>query len=145
MFEILAKLFVFRIIRLIMAKVLIVEDDQFLSKMYKRKFELAGYEVELALDGEDGLSKMRTTKPNIVLMDIMMPKLNGLDAIREAKGDPMIRNIPVMVLTNLSNTDDAAIAVKNGAIGYLVKSDFTPSQVVEKVKEIMATPSSPGK
>lgn len=125
-----------------MVKVLIVEDDQFLSRMYKKKFEIAGFEVEVAMDGEDGLSKMRTTKPGIVLMDIMMPKLNGLDAIVQAKADSLIKNIPILVLTNLSNTDDAQIAVKNGALGYLVKSDFTPSQIVEKVKDIIGSNKS---
>ena len=122
-----------------MVKVLIVEDDQFLSRMYGKKFQIAGFEVELASDGEDGLNKMKIFKPNIVLMDIMMPKLNGLDAITRAKADALIKDIPILVLTNLSNTDDASVAVKNGAIGYLVKSDFTPSQVVDKVKELLAS------
>lgn len=126
-----------------MAKVLIVEDDQFLSKMYGKKFQLAGYEVEIAMDGQEGLSKMRLTKPNIVLMDIMMPKLNGLDAIAQAKADPLIKDIPILVLTNLSNTDDASVAVKNGAVGYLIKSDFTPTQVVDKVKEFLAGAAQP--
>ncbi len=121
-----------------MAKVLIVEDDQFLSKMYGKKFQLAGYQVEIAMDGQDGLSKMRLTKPDIVLMDIMMPKLNGLDAIIQAKSDALIKNIPILVLTNLTNTDDASMAVKNGAVGYLIKSDFTPTQVVDKVKGYLA-------
>lgn len=126
-----------------MAKVLIVEDDQFLSKMYGKKFELAGFEVEIAMDGQEGVSKMRLTKPNIVLMDIMMPKLNGLDAISQAKADSLIKNIPILVLTNLANTDDASIAVSRGAIGYLVKSDVTPLQVVEKVKSLLASPQNP--
>lgn len=125
-----------------MAKVLIVEDDQFLARMYKKKFEVAGFEVEVAMDGEDGLLKMRTLKPDIVLMDIMMPKLNGIDAIVQAKSDSQIKDIPVLVLTNLSNTDDAQSAVKSGAIGYMVKSDFTPSQVVEKVKGIIGNISA---
>lgn len=122
-----------------MSKVLIVEDDQFLSKMYAKKFQIAGYEVQLAGDGVEGLSKMRMFKPDLVLMDIMMPKLNGLDAISQAKADQMIKAIPIIVLTNLSNTDDAAEAVKRGAIGYLVKSDYTPTQVVDKVREQLAS------
>lgn len=122
-----------------MSKVLIVEDDQFLSKMYAKKFQIAGYEVALAGDGVEGLSKMRMFKPDLVLMDIMMPKLNGLDAISQAKADQMIKAIPIIVLTNLSNTDDATEAVKRGAIGYLVKSDYTPSQVVDKVKEQLSS------
>ena len=126
-----------------MSKVLIVEDDQFLSKMYAKKFQIAGFEVQLAGDGVDGLSKMRMFRPDIVLMDIMMPKLNGLDAISQAKADDMIKAIPVIVLTNLSNTDDATEAVKRGAIGYLVKSDYTPTQVVDKVKEQLSSPQPP--
>lgn len=126
-----------------MAKVLIVEDDQFLSKMYCKKFQLAGYEVELAMDGQEGLTKMRLAKPDIVLMDIMMPKLNGLDAIAQAKADASIKNIPILALTNLSNTDDATVAVKNGAVGYLIKSDFTPTQVVDKVKEFLTSSPNP--
>lgn len=123
-----------------MSKVLIVEDDQFLSKMYAKKFQIAGFEVQLAGDGEEGLSQMRTFRPDIVLMDIMMPKLNGLDAISQAKADQMIKAIPIIVLTNLSNTDDATEAVKRGAIGYLVKSDYTPTQVVDKVREQLSSP-----
>jgi len=117
-----------------MSKVLIVEDDPFLLKMYKKKFEVDGFEVLTATDGEQGLAKMKSAMPDLVLMDIMMPKLNGLEAIGRAKADPAIAKIPVIVLTNLSSTTDAEAATKKGAIGYLIKSDVTPSQVLTKVK-----------
>lgn len=119
-------------------KVLIVEDDSFLLKMYSKKFELEGFEVQTAADGADGLAKMKSFQPGLVLMDIMMPKMSGLEAMEKAKADPATRNIPVLVLTNLSTTDDAENAVKKGAVGFLVKSDVTPSQVLTKAKEILS-------
>lgn len=121
-----------------MSKVLIVEDDPFLLKMYQKKFEIAGFEVQIAADGEEGLSKIKSFLPNIVLMDIMMPKLNGLEVVAKAKADPSLKSIPIIVLTNLSSSTDAKTAVEKGAVAYLVKSDYTPSQVVAKVKEILA-------
>ena len=118
-------------------KILIVEDDSFLSKMYKKKFEVGGFEVEVAEDGVVGLEKMKSFSPDLVLMDIMMPKLNGLEALEKAKADPEISEIPVLVLTNLSAATDAQTAVKKGAVGFLVKSDVTPAQVVAKSKAIL--------
>lgn len=120
-----------------MAKILIVEDDKFISKMYFKKFEVDGFEVELAGNGAEGLEKMVSFKPDLVLMDIMMPKMNGIDALEKAKAEDNLKNIPILILTNLSSTDDAQSAVKKGAIGYLVKSDYTPAQIVEKVKELL--------
>ena len=119
-------------------KILIVEDDSFLLKMYSKKFELEGFEVQTAADGSEGLEKMKSFQPDLVLMDIMMPKMSGLEAMDKAKADPTTKNIPVLVLTNLSTTDDAEAAVKKGAVGFLVKSDVTPSQVLAKAKEILS-------
>lgn len=123
-----------------MAKILIVEDDPFLLKMYSKKLQIEGFEVEIAKDGEEGLIKLKSFKPDLVLMDVMLPKLNGIEAIEMAKADPTTKNIPILVLSNLSSTVDSETAVKKGAVGYLIKSDFTPSQVIEKIKEYL--PSS---
>lgn len=120
-----------------MAKILIVEDDTFLLKMYGKKFEVEGFQVDTALDGEEGLAKVKTFSPDLVLMDIMLPKLNGLEAISRIKADPSTAKIPVLVLTNLSTTDDAGTAAQRGAVGVLIKSNVTPSQVVAKVKAIL--------
>lgn len=120
-----------------MAKILIVEDDPFLLKMYVKKLQVEGFEVEIAKDGEEGLSKIKSFKPDLVLMDVMLPKLNGLEAIERAKADPEIKNIPILVLSNLSSSADTEAAVKKGAVGFLIKSDYTPSQVVGKVKEYL--------
>lgn len=120
-----------------MTKILLVEDDQFLLKMYRKKFEVAGYAVEVAHDGVEGLEKMKSIKPDLVIMDVMMPKMNGLEATEKAKADPEIKDIPILIFTNLSGTEDASTAVERGAVDYLVKSDLTPTQVVDKVKAIL--------
>lgn len=120
-----------------MPKILIVEDDPFLSKMYSKKLQVEGYEVEVAKDGEEGLAKLKSFLPDLALMDLMLPKLNGLEAIERAKADPKIQNIPILVLSNLSATIDTETAVKKGAAGYLIKSEYTPSQIISKIKELI--------
>lgn len=120
-----------------MAKLLIVEDDAFLSKMYAKKFQVAGFEVELAHDGMDALAKVKTFKPEIILMDILMPKLNGLEALDKLKSDPETKSIPVIMSTNLSTTDDAETALKKGAAKYIVKSDVTPAEIVKTVQAVL--------
>lgn len=117
-------------------KILIVEDDQFISKMYKKKFEVAGHEVQVAGDGEEGVTKTKAFKPNVILMDIMMPKMNGLEALDIIKKDAELKAIPVIILTNLSTTDDAETAMKKGAAKYIIKSDVTPSQVVAEAEKL---------
>lgn len=120
-----------------MAKILIVEDDPFLLKMYVKKLQVEGYDVQFAKDGAEGLAKIKSFMPDLVLMDVMLPKMNGLEAIEKAKADPQIKNIPILVLSNLSSTADSEAAVKKGAVGFLVKSDYTPAQVIEKVKQYL--------
>lgn len=120
-----------------MMKVLIVEDDPIMLKIYIKKFQLAGFDVDSAQDGEAGLNKVKTIMPDMVLMDVMLPKLNGIEAMEKAKADPATANVPFLILTNLSTTDDADTAIKKGAIAYIVKSDVTPAQVVVKVKELL--------
>lgn len=123
-----------------MPKVLLVEDDLFLLRMYEKKFEIEGFTVEVAHDGNEGIVKAEAFRPDVILMDIMMPKLTGLQALQRLKENTQLQSIPVLVLTNLSNTDDAAAASKAGAAGYLVKSDLTPGQVVEQVRNLLGIP-----
>lgn len=120
-----------------MAKILLVEDDPFLLKMYSKKFEVEGFEIQTAADGEAGLAKIKSFLPDLVLLDIMMPKKNGMEVVEEAKANPVIKNIPIIILTNLSSTTDSELAVQKGAAAYFVKSDYTPGQVVDKVKKML--------
>jgi len=121
-----------------MAKILVVEDDPLMSRMYQKIFTFEGYEVEMAGNGEEGLDKVRSSKPTLVLLDVMMPKMNGLQVLEKLKADPETKAIPVIMLTNLAGQQDAEAALAKGAIKYIVKSEYEPKQVVSMVKEILA-------
>jgi DNA-binding response OmpR family regulator len=125
-----------------MTKILIVEDDKILSSMYRVKFTNSGFEVKIAENGEEGLKFMKSFNPDIVLMDLMMPIMDGFTALKKAKTDPKIANIPIVILTNLSQVEDAAETLKIGAAGHLVKSNFTPAELVEKTKEFLLNSKS---
>lgn len=120
-----------------MYKVLIIEDDPPYRKIYKKKFEISGYEVETAEDGIEGLQKMRAFQPDIALIDLMMPRMDGFHVLDAIAADPVLRNIPTVVLTNLSTTDSAQKALEKGARALLVKSDTEPDAIVEKANEIL--------
>lgn len=121
-----------------MAKILIVEDDPLMSRMYQKIFTFEGYDVDMAGDGEEGLEKARTIKPTLMLLDIMMPKMNGLQVLEKLKADPETKAIPVVMLTNLAGQQDAETAMTKGAVKYIVKSEYDPKQVANMVKEILA-------
>ena len=120
------------------AKLLIVEDDPLMSRMYQRIFKFEGYRVDTAADGEEGLVKVKATKPDLILLDIMMPKMNGLEVLEKLKSDPATKSIPVVVLTNLAGTQDADNALSLGAVKYIIKSEHEPKEVATMVKEILA-------
>lgn len=126
-----------------MYKALIIEDDPPYRKIYKRKFEIAGFAVEVAENGIEGLEKMRSFLPDIVFVDIMMPKMDGFQVLDSAMADPALRNIPLVVLTNLSTAVDAQKVLQKGAVAVLVKSDTEPNAIIEKAKEILAAKQSP--
>lgn len=119
------------------AKILIIEDDALLSRMYQTIFATNGYEVVLATDGEEGLAQARKTEPTLILLDIMMPKLNGLEVLERLKGDPELRAIPVVVLTNLAGNADVQAALQLGAVRYIIKSENRPKQVEETIRGIL--------
>jgi DNA-binding response OmpR family regulator len=100
--------------------------------MYQEAFTSEGFEVLFASDGQAGLDMARANKPTIILLDIMMPKLNGMQMLEQLKADPAIHTIPVIVLTNLSSTMDAEKALKLGAVKYVVKSDYKPREIYKR-------------
>jgi DNA-binding response OmpR family regulator len=120
-----------------MAKILIIEDDPLMSRMYEKIFIFEKYEVETAHDGEEGLEKVRTIKPTVILLDVMMPKLNGFQLLDKIKIDPELKKIPVIMLTNLASEKDAENAMLKGAVKYIIKSDHDPKEIVKMVKEIL--------
>jgi CheY-like chemotaxis protein len=121
-----------------MIKIFIVEDDPLMSRMYQKIFTFEGYEVEMAGDGEEALTKLPTANPTIILLDVMMPKMNGLQVLEKLKADPATNHIPVVMLTNLAGQQDAETALSKGAVKYIVKSEHEPKEVADMVKEIIA-------
>ncbi|NIM47409.1 MAG: response regulator [Candidatus Aenigmarchaeota archaeon] len=119
-------------------KILLAEDDIQLVDMYRRKFDLEGFETIIAEDGEETLKALETSKPDIILLDIMMPKVDGLQVLKKIRENPETKNIIVVVLTNLGSEATAAEIFKLGADDYIVKADFTPLEVANKVKELLA-------
>jgi two-component system alkaline phosphatase synthesis response regulator PhoP len=122
-----------------MAKLFIAEDDPLMSRMYERAFKASGHEVVMAGDGEAALATLTaaTPKPDVILLDVMMPKMSGFDVLRKVKEDANLKSIPVIMLTNLAGEKDAEKGLELGAVLYLVKSEYNPKQVVDKVDEII--------
>lgn len=116
-------------------KIVLVEDDVVLSQMYVKKFSMEGYAIERAMDGEEGLALVKSSKPDLVLLDIMMPKKNGLDTLKDIKSDPELKNTYVVLLTNVGEQNYVDEGFRLGANQYLMKSNFTPREVVEKIRE----------
>ncbi|MDD3481147.1 MAG: response regulator [Patescibacteria group bacterium] len=119
-------------------KILIVEDDRYISKMYQLKLSLEGYTVEVAENGREGVDKVKEFMPNIILLDILMPELDGFEVLKIVKGDEKTKNIPVLIMSNLGQEDHVEKGMKLGAVGYIVKSQYTPSKVVEKIKSVLS-------
>jgi CheY-like chemotaxis protein len=121
-----------------MAKILIIEDDPLMSRMYQKIFSFEKYEVEMAGNGEEGLAKAGTFGPTIILCDVMMPIMNGMQVLEKLKADPATKAIPVVMLTNLAGQQDAEAALAKGAVKYIIKSEHDPKEVTTMVKEIIA-------
>lgn len=118
-------------------KILLAEDDLQLIDMYRRKFELEGFEVQFAEDGEKAIQILENWKPDVALLDIMMPKVNGLDVLKHIKEKPGYDDVITVMLTNLGNESTAEEIYKLGATEYIVKADMTPLEVSDKVKELI--------
>lgn len=120
-----------------MSKILVVEDDTALAELYNFAFTKHGYEVEAAFDGEVGLLKAQTVKPAMILLDMMMPKMNGLEVLEHLKQSDETKNIPVIILTNLADPVVEEKARAFGVTQYLLKSQYLPLDLVEIVKNII--------
>jgi CheY-like chemotaxis protein len=121
-----------------MTKVLIVEDDPLISRMYQKIFTFEKFDVDVAANGEEALAKVNNFVPDLILLDVMMPKMNGLQVLEKLKVSDPTKNIPVVMLTNLAGQQDAEVALAKGAVKYIIKSEYEPKQVVEMVKEVLA-------
>jgi len=115
-------------------KVLIIEDEEALRKVLEEKMEHAGFEVFGAKDGVEGSDMAKSKNPDIVLLDLILPKRSGFDVLGMLKGDPELKDIPVIVLSNLAEDENLKKALQMGAEDYFVKSQHPINEVVEKVK-----------
>jgi len=119
-------------------KILLIEDDEFLSDMYKTKFESEGFEVVPAQDGEIGLKLLEEgLKPDAILLDVVMPKMSGLEVLGKIKSMNDASSMNVIMFTNMGQKEDIDKAMSLGARGYIIKANFTPSEVVVEVNKIL--------
>lgn len=122
-----------------MKKILLIEDDEMMARMYKRVLILENWSVELAVDGLEGYEKAKSFQPDLILLDIMMPRLNGFQTLDMLKKDPTTKDCPVVMLTNLADKADVELALEKGAIKYLVKSDYDMKDISNVIKEIIGS------
>jgi DNA-binding response OmpR family regulator len=116
-------------------KILLIEDDPFMRKLYRNKLMLAGFMVDEAISGEEGLNKIKAAKPDLVLLDIVLPRKSGFDVLVEIRGNEKTKDIPVLILSVLGQIQDIRKGLALGAQDYLVKSEITISEVVTKVRK----------
>lgn len=116
-------------------KIILVEDDPFLASMYVSKLETANYEIMSEEDGKKGYELIAKEKPDLVLLDILLPGMDGFEVLKKLKDNEELKNIPVILLTNLGQKNDVEKGLDLGADDYLIKAHFTPSEVIEKIKK----------
>lgn len=120
-----------------MKTILLIEDDTFLKDIYVTQLKKSGYKVEVAFDGEAGLSKIKELKPDLLLLDIILPKIDGWKLLELIKGDVNFKDLKVVILSNLGQKEEIEKGFDFGAIRYFVKAEYTPKEVVEEIKEIL--------
>ncbi|MBL7156315.1 MAG: response regulator [Candidatus Pacebacteria bacterium] len=116
-------------------KILLIEDEEIMIGLLVKKLEDQGYEVEVAIDGEQGMSKIKQFKPDLILLDIVLPKMGGFEIMEKMVEDSELAKIPVIIISNSGQPVDLERAKKLGAKDWLVKTEFDPREVVEKVKK----------
>lgn len=119
-------------------KVLIIEDDPFILETVVKKFKDSDFSVLFAKDADEAMNVVETGSPDVILLDIILPKGNGLELLKTIKSNTSSSKIPVIIFSNLGSESDIKTAMENGASSYIVKASVSPSQVVEKVKEILS-------
>lgn len=118
-------------------KILVIEDDKFLNKLYSDQLRREGFEVSMAISGDEGMSKILSEKPDLVILDIVLPHKNGFDILSEMKLHASTKDIPVLIVTNLGQDADIKTGLDLGAVGYLVKTDFSITKLGEEVRKYL--------
>jgi CheY-like chemotaxis protein len=123
-----------------MNKILIIEDEEIIRELLQKKLSQEGYEITITRNGEEGLKAMREAKPDLILLDIVMPKMGGFEVMEEMQKDPSLKNIPVIVVSNSGQPVELDKAQELGAKDWLIKTEFDPREVLEKVKKQLSLP-----
>ncbi len=118
-------------------KIVLADDEKFIAIAYKDGLSRAGYSVIVAQDGQEALEKIQAEKPDLILLDLIMPKMTGFEVLKAVKSDPALQSIPVIILSNLSQATDKDEAIKNGATDFLVKSDLSLQEIIDYIKPIL--------
>jgi DNA-binding response OmpR family regulator len=118
-------------------KILIIEDDKFLRELISQKILKENYDIAEAVDGESGLKAAKDEKPDLVLLDLILPGIDGFEVLSRIKADISISNIPVIILSNLGQREDIERGLKIGAVDYMIKAHFTPAEIISKIASIL--------
>jgi len=116
-------------------KILIVEDDKFLRELISQKLVKEKFDIAEAVDGEQAVKKVKDVNPDLILLDLILPGIDGFEVLTKIKEDPVLAEVPVIILSNLGQKDDIEKGLNLGATDYLIKAHFTPSEIIEKVKK----------
>lgn len=117
--------------------ILLIEDDSLVAGMYQTKLSLMGYTVRVAADGEEGWTMLTSNPPDVLLLDIVLPKRDGFEILSAIRKDPKLKHLPVLLLTNLGQKPDVQKGLDLGANDYIIKAHFTPAEVVEKIETVL--------
>jgi len=120
-----------------MKTILLVEDDPFLIDIYSTKLKESGFSVQVAQDGEEAMIKIKEFMPALILLDIVLPTVNGWEILKNIRKDPVLKDIRVVVLSNLGEKEEVERGMKSGADKYLVKARYTPTEVAEEIKKLL--------
>lgn len=120
-----------------MKKILLIEDDPFLIDIYNTKLKKSGFEVEVATEGEEGIRKIEEKIPDLVLLDIVLPQMDGWEVLKKIRENKKFKNLKVIILSNLYQKLEVEKGMKFGAIKYLIKAHYTPTEVVKEIRKIV--------
>lgn len=120
-----------------MAKIVFVEDDPLIVKIYTTRLKADGHEVYSAENGEDGLKVIAEVKPDLIILDVMMPRVDGFGVLQRVRSDEALKNIPIIMYSNLNNEEEITRAKQMGVNEFLIKANLSPSQMVAKIKQYL--------
>jgi DNA-binding response OmpR family regulator len=119
-------------------KILLTEDDPFIAEIYETYLKNAGFEVVLAEDGQKGIRQSKETRPDLILLDLLLPKADGFEVLGTLKSEPELKNIPVIIITNLADKESIEKASSLGAADYIIKVNISSKEIVQKVKDVLS-------